>query len=134
MNIIRMEDWLLVGFRHAEGVDLFIYGNVFKVGLDEDAEGFRGVAMLPVESFEAFTPKAFTKESEIHLGIEGEMISISGHIRSPEMDKDAIIWALVNEPLSKDHYDIREKIRKHSFCFEYAIWNGNTTFNHQAEL
>lgn len=115
MGFIGMDNWLVAGFKNEDVVDLYIYGDVLY-----SSDHIRKSALLPIESFDPFTPVAYSKNTEIHLTLNGEMISILGHICSPALEIDAIIWALVNEPIRKPHYDILQLINENSFKIEYT--------------
>tara|TARA_R110000850_G_scaffold206082_2_gene332190 strand:+ start:207 stop:545 length:339 start_codon:yes stop_codon:yes gene_type:complete len=111
-----MDNWLVVGFTNEDGVDLYIHGDV----ISSYNECISEVALLEIESFDPFTPIAYSDNDQIHLTLNGEIISISEDICSPVMEKELIIWALINEPTNKPHYNILDIVNKNSFKIEYA--------------
>lgn len=115
MDCIGMDNWLVAGFKNEDGVDLYIYGDVIYSDVH-----MRNSALIPIVSFDPFTPIAYSKNKEINLTLNGEMISVLGDICSPALEIDVIIWALVNEPFRKAHYDILQLVNENSFKIEYT--------------
>tara|TARA_R110002049_G_scaffold29017_2_gene98808 strand:- start:473 stop:826 length:354 start_codon:yes stop_codon:yes gene_type:complete len=117
MGSIVMDNWLVVGFKGEESVELCIHGDIIFSDNDCRKEG----VLLSIESFDPFTPKAFSVNDEISLTLNGEMISVLGSICSLALEQDLIVWALVNDPSNVPHHHILEIIKKNSFKIEYTF-------------